>query len=84
MFLLSELDFEGIEEFEVVEAGEGSKYRATVLKFLGSGLEKARIQCNFINGANVVRNGLTRWTALDEPIRYFSRGRIVYLVRTSK
>jgi len=75
------LAFEEVEDFELVESGEGSKYRATVLKFLSENLEMARIKCNFIGEAHVMSNGLKRWIREDEAVQILIRGRMVYLVR---
>ena len=78
---MTDLDFVECDEFEVVEAGGGSRYRATVLRFLASDLERARIVCGFVGEAQNVWRQLTRWVAEDENVRVFSRGRMVYLVR---
>ena len=85
MLKLSELEFVDAAEFSVVEKrGHGSKYRATVLKFLGSELERALIRCVFEAEADVIYDGLSRWIGVGEPMRVFKRGRIVYLERLSK
>ena len=82
---MTDLSLVECEEFEVVGSvsGRSSRYRATVLEFLGSGLERARISCDFSGEAESVRKNLRRWIGDDEPVRVFSRGRMVYLVRVS-
>jgi len=69
------------EEFEVADAGRGSRYRATVLRFLGSDLERAKISCDFMGEAHNISKNLNRWVGEDESVRVFCRGRMVYLVR---
>ena len=78
---MSELAFEECAEFVVEAVGEGSRYRATVVRFLGSGLERARIVCEFRGRAQRIANSLKLWVSPDEGVRVFTRGRMVYLVR---
>ena len=80
---MTDLSLVECEEFEVAGSvsGRSSKYRATVLQFLGSGLVRARISCDFVGEAGSVCKNLKRWVGVDDPVRVFSRGRMVYLVR---
>ena len=60
---------------------ERSKYRKTIIDFLGEEFRAGKIVCEFISEAQIMSNSLKRWCKPDDHVKIFSRRNIVYLVK---
>jgi hypothetical protein len=70
------------EETEEIRIPSGGEYRQTILDFLESDFEKAKINLKFGRKAKYIASMLRGWVADNEPVKVQQSGNLVYLIRT--
>lgn len=75
-----DLNLEEIEEAEIVRvAGEKSKYRSLIVRFIESGKYQQKITSDFIRDTDRIAQALRTWVKRGERIKVEKRGYLTIL-----